>query len=42
MCFDFIDDMDAWLTNLDLMKNKVMPVLEAHVAARSNPALKVA
>jgi alkanesulfonate monooxygenase SsuD/methylene tetrahydromethanopterin reductase-like flavin-dependent oxidoreductase (luciferase family) len=42
MCFDFIDDMDAWLTNLDLMKNKVMPVLEAHVAARSNPAVKVA
>lgn len=43
MCFDFIDDMDAWLLNLDLMKNKVMPLVEAHVAAsHKGAALKVA
>lgn len=43
MCFDFIDDMDAWLLNLELMKNKVMPVLQAYVASsQSNAAGKVA
>ncbi len=33
MCFDFIDQYDAWMHNLDLMKNEVMPRLENALAA---------
>ncbi len=25
MCFDFIDERDAWMRNLELMANEVMP-----------------
>lgn len=32
MCFDFIDQKAAWMRNLELMKTKVMPRLDAALA----------
>jgi alkanesulfonate monooxygenase SsuD/methylene tetrahydromethanopterin reductase-like flavin-dependent oxidoreductase (luciferase family) len=33
MCFDFIDDREAWLRNLDLLKTEVMPRVDAALSA---------
>lgn len=42
MCFDFIDDREPWLQNLALLKNEVMPRVEAELASRGTKQKMVA